>query len=129
MRATLPTLDASEWMTLTNIYYGHVKDEWAFAMAAAAALAENVTLHNPGTLAALKSPMGRKESYLSFDLMCDANADPTKAETYAAVYRRMNSDMDKIDAELAGSSSALPLGATPQLQMPKGNQPNVNDQP
>jgi oligoendopeptidase F len=101
----IPAFDAEEWMTLSNIFYGHVQDEWAFAMAAAAAMAENVAKRDPATIAALTSPMGRPESFLSVDLLRDAQADPTKLEMYAAIFRRMNTDIDMLDAALAPSSS------------------------
>jgi oligoendopeptidase F len=101
----VPPIDGAEWMTLSNAYYGHIRDEWAFAMAAAAAMAENVTRNDPATLAALESPIAHQGSYLSADLLRDAGADPTVPATYEAVYRRMNADMDQLDAELAGHAS------------------------
>jgi oligoendopeptidase F len=96
----IPQASGEEWMTLGTAYYGHVSDEWAFAMAGAAAMAERVKAHDASAIAAIASPMARADSYLSYDLFRDAGADLTAASTYEAVFRRMNADMDALDREL-----------------------------
>jgi hypothetical protein len=90
-------------MTLGNLFYGHVWDEWAFAMAAAAAMAERVKAGDAAAISAIAAPMSRPDSYSSYDLLRDAKANPTDPAMYEAVIRRMNADMDKLDAELATS--------------------------
>jgi oligoendopeptidase F len=92
--------DGEEWMSLPNLFYGHVWDEWAFAMAGAAAMVERVEAGDQATIAAIVAPMGRPDSYSSYDMLRDARADPTEPAMYQAVVRRMNADMDRIEREL-----------------------------
>jgi len=98
---TIPPASGEEWMTLGTAYYGHVSDEWAFAMAGAAAMYEQVKAHDANSIAAIISPMSKPDSYLSYDLLRDAGADPMASSTYEAVFRRMNADMDALDRELS----------------------------
>jgi oligoendopeptidase F len=99
----LTDANGEQWMTLGNLFYGHVWDEWAFAMAAAAAMAERVKAGDAAAISAIAAPMSRPDSYSSYDLLRDAKANPTDPAMYEAVIRRMNADMDKLDAELATS--------------------------
>jgi oligoendopeptidase F len=92
--------DGEEWMSLPNLFYGHVWDEWSFAMAAAVAMNERVEAGDKATISAIASPMSRSGSYSSYDMLRDAKADPMDPAMYQAVVRRMNMDMDRIDREL-----------------------------
>jgi oligoendopeptidase F len=89
-----------EWMTLGLLYYAHVLDEWAFAMAGAVGMMERVKAHDANAIAAITSPMMKARSFTSYDLLCDAGADPTRASFYEPIFRRMNADMDALDTEL-----------------------------
>jgi oligoendopeptidase F len=91
-----------EWMARGPIFYGHVMDEWAFAMAAAVTMASHVGGRDEAAIAALRSPLSRPGSYSSNDLLRDAGADLAQAATYQAVFRRMDAEMDVLDREMAG---------------------------
>ncbi|HEY1962508.1 MAG TPA: hypothetical protein VGG69_08825 [Rhizomicrobium sp.] len=100
---SIPDAAGEEWMTLGNAYYGHVMDEWAFAMAGAVAMAERVKAGDRNTIAAIVSPMMKPDSYSSYDLLRDAGTDPTRPGIYEAVFRRMEADMDALERELKGA--------------------------
>jgi oligoendopeptidase F len=98
--AALPTDgDGEEWMTLSNEYYGPVFAEWSFAMAAAASIVERIAAHDPQTMKAWTAPMWPPGSYTSYDLLRDVGADPVSLDTYQAVIRRMDRDMDQLNEE------------------------------
>jgi hypothetical protein len=66
-------------------------------------MTEQVEAGDKATIAAIAAPMRRRDSYSSYDMLRDAKVDPTDPKMYQAVIRRMNSDMDRLDAELANS--------------------------
>ena len=61
-------------MSPPNLFYGHVWDEWAFAMAAAVALTEHVKAGDTTTIAAMAPPMSRPGSFSSYDMLRDVKA-------------------------------------------------------
>jgi oligoendopeptidase F len=89
----------AEWMTLGQIYGRHVLDEWAYAMATAVCMEQRIAAHDETVIDSVVSPMKKKDTYSSFDLLRDAGADPTASSTYQAVFQRMNADMDAIEVE------------------------------
>jgi oligoendopeptidase F len=103
----IPESSGEEWMTLTTAFYGHTLDEWAFAMAGAVAMSEQIQAHDAKSIAAIVSPMSRPDSFTSYDLLRDAGANPTTPAFYEAIFRRMNAEMSLLDRELDDTSSKM----------------------
>lgn len=98
--------DGTEWMTLSNEFYGHVFAEWSFAIAGAAAIAERSYAGDREVLDSIAWPMSRAGSFTSYDLMRDIGADPTKISSYQPLMRRIRRDLDALDQELASTPPA-----------------------
>ncbi len=96
----IPESSGEEWMTLGTAFYGHVLDEWAFAMAGAVAMMEQVRAQDAKSVAAIVSPMSQPCSFTSYDLLRDAGADPTTEAFCEAIFKRMTAEMNLLDREL-----------------------------
>lgn len=84
----------------SNAYYGEALPEWAFAMASAAAMSDLVDAGNAATLEAIRHPMGKPDSFTSYDLLRDAGVDLATAQPYELLARRFARLLDALEREL-----------------------------
>jgi oligoendopeptidase F len=83
-----------------NAYYGEVLAEWAFARVGAEVVSERVDAGDAAALEALRHPLGKPDSFTSYELLRDAGVDLATPQPYEVVARRFGRLLDTIDREL-----------------------------
>jgi oligoendopeptidase F len=95
-------LFAEQWMSFPFIFDArHILPEWAVAMAAAVDLTTRIEAQDSRALTTIRAPLAMRNSFVSYDLMRDAGTVIDSDAPYVELIRKMNSDLEQLESELA----------------------------